>query len=109
MANKKLNDTAAMQFLNKGSAKTDEHNTHSEHSVRVVHDACHANNTHGAYSRPEPKSRRLNLHIQPSVADRLNKIATMKRTSVNDLINTVLRNYTETEQEAINKYDETFL
>lgn len=59
-------------------------------------------------SSQERKTKRLNLLIQPSTLERLTKIAHMKVTSVNDLINTVLKEYVDTEHEAVAKYDAVF-
>lgn len=56
----------------------------------------------------ETKSRRLNLLLQPSVMDDLSKIAHMKKTSVNDLINTVMREYANENQALVEKYIEVF-
>lgn len=59
-------------------------------------------------SEKEKKTRRLNLLLQPSVLDDLAKIAHMRRTSLNDLINTVLREYNAANAETIARYDEFF-
>ena len=56
----------------------------------------------------ETKSKRLNLILQPSLFENMSKIAHMRQTSVNDLINTLLREYAEREAETINKYDNIF-
>ena len=40
--------------------------------------------------QPETKSRRLQLLIKPSTAEKLKRIATRAGTSVNDLINSIL-------------------
>lgn len=56
----------------------------------------------------ERKSKRLNLLLVPSVMKDLVKIAHMRRTSVNDLINTVLKDYAETESSAVKRYDDFF-
>jgi predicted HicB family RNase H-like nuclease len=56
----------------------------------------------------ETKSKRLNLILQPSLFENMSKIAHMRQTSVNDLINTLLREYTEREADTINKYDNIF-
>lgn len=58
--------------------------------------------------KAESKSKRLNLLVYPGVYEDLFKVATMKRTSVNDLINTILRDYTEAEADTIKKYDTVF-
>lgn len=58
--------------------------------------------------KAESKSKRLNLLVYPGVYEDLSKVATMKRTSVNDLINTILKEYTEAEADTITKYDSVF-
>lgn len=56
----------------------------------------------------ERKTRRLNLLLQPSVLEDVSKIATMRRTSVNDLINEVLRAYAKKNADVIRTHDEVF-
>lgn len=56
----------------------------------------------------ERKSRRLNLLVQPSVLEDISRIATMRRTSVNDLINSVLKDYAQAEAETLARYVEAF-
>lgn len=56
----------------------------------------------------ESKSKRLNLLITPSLSVNLAKIATMNRTSVNDLINRVLAEYVEGQASTVKKYDDVF-
>lgn len=56
----------------------------------------------------ETKSKRLNLLLQPSVLDDLSKIACMQQTSVNDLINRVLREHRDGQLLLIQRYDEVF-
>lgn len=56
----------------------------------------------------ETKSKRLNLLLYPSLFENLKKIAVMQRTSVNDLINTVLNDYTEKEADQIERYNQIF-
>lgn len=56
----------------------------------------------------EVKSKRLNLLLQPSVFEDLSKIAHMKQTSVNNLINSILRDYRENESKSIEKYNTIF-
>ena len=55
--------------------------------------------------QPERKSKRLNLLLKPSLFEDLRKIAQLQRTSVNDLINTVLEAYTGDHAEDIEKYN----
>lgn len=59
-------------------------------------------------STEETKSKRLNLLILPSVGEDMTKIAAMKRTSVNDLINSLLKGYVESNQDLIKKYNDVF-
>ena len=56
----------------------------------------------------ERKSKRLNLLIQPSVLEDLAKVAAMRRTSVNDLINTLARACVEENRALIGQYDDVF-
>lgn len=65
-------------------------------------------NTQCAHCTEETKSKRLNLLIYPSLLDNLKKIATMKQSSVNDLINEVLKEYADQQAETIRRYNETF-
>lgn len=73
--------------------------------------------THNTYIRAartvpkegeERKSKRLNLLLQPSLLDDISKVAHMKRTSVNDLINTVLKEYREREGQTLEDYRNIF-
>ncbi|MGO4938359.1 hypothetical protein ACTQ54_12275 [Fundicoccus sp. Sow4_H7] len=59
-------------------------------------------------SKGETKDKRTNLLFYPSVYEDLRKIATMKQTSVNDLINTLAEEFIEQEQDAIEMYDKVF-
>jgi predicted HicB family RNase H-like nuclease len=79
-------------------------NTHNTYNAQEKHNN---HNAHIAHSR-ETKSRRLNLLLQPSLLDNMTKIARMKQTSVNDLINTVLRSYIEQEATVVERYEEVF-
>lgn len=45
----------------------------------------------------ETKSRRLNLLVQPSLHDRIKKIAQARGSSVNDLIHQILSDYCESQ------------
>ena len=56
----------------------------------------------------ETKTKRLNLLLLPSLFQDLEKLSTMKRTSVNNLINVVLKEYVEENQNLIEKYIELF-
>lgn len=56
----------------------------------------------------ETKSKRLNLLIQPSVLEDFNKVAFMERTSMNDLINTMIKGYCDAHREEIETYNKYF-
>lgn len=62
----------------------------------------------GRGTEQQTKSKRLNLLLRPALLEDLKKIAAMERTSVNDLINTVLGEYAEQEAEQIEKYNSVF-
>lgn len=62
----------------------------------------------GRSTEQQTKSKRLNLLLRPALLEDLKKIAAMERTSVNDLINTVLGEYAEQEAEQIEKYNSVF-
>lgn len=56
----------------------------------------------------ERKSKRLNLLIKPSTHKDMSKIATMQRVSLNELINSVLEDYTERHADKVEVYNATF-
>ncbi len=59
-------------------------------------------------STEETKSKRVNLLMLPSVYADITKIATMKRTSVNELLHTLMQNCIEENTNLIDKYNQTF-
>ena len=56
----------------------------------------------------ETKSKRLNLLIQPSVLEDFSKVAFMERTSMNDLINTMIKSYCDAHREEVETYNKYF-
>ncbi len=56
----------------------------------------------------EPKSKRLNLLIRPSMMKDFTKIAYMRRSSVNDLINTLIAECVSKDAALIDEYDRMF-
>jgi hypothetical protein len=56
----------------------------------------------------EVKSKRINVLILPSIADKLKKVSAIKRTSVNDLINTYLNERLDQETDALRRFNEVF-
>lgn len=59
-------------------------------------------------ARAEVKSARMNLVLQPSLAEALKQLATMHRTSVNSLIHQTLQARVEAEAETIAQYNAIF-
>lgn len=90
-------ENPALQFIS--GAKEETNKTDNKHNTA---------NTQYTYNTEETKSKRLNLLVYPSLLENLKKIAAMQRTSVNDLINTVLSDYAEQEAEQIERYNNTF-
>lgn len=76
--------------------------------TKPTEDAQQADNTKQTEEKPERKSKRLNLLIRPSLLADLHKVATMKQTSVNDLICIIIDEYNQKEAEAITRYNEVF-
>lgn len=56
----------------------------------------------------EKRDARANLLFTKKTKTNLEKIATMDRTSVNDIVNKLLEEYLETRQKDIERYDEFF-
>jgi hypothetical protein len=82
-------------------------NTPAARNTYNAQDTSHARNMPVMHKK-EIKSKRLNLLLQPSLLEDMSKVARMKQTSVNDLINKVLRDYTQNEVSTIARYDEVF-
>lgn len=58
-------------------------------------------------TKTEIKSKRLNLLIVPSLSDKLDKVAAMTGTSRNDLINKLIKDYTDSKADLVKEYDRT--
>ena len=89
----------ALQFISADS--TD--NTDDTHTTDNTVYMYNTDNT-----QSERKTKRLNLLLQPSVMQRVTKIAHMQRRSVNDLIGSVLSDYVSAHAELITGYDKVF-
>lgn len=63
---------------------------------------------HGESLTTERKTRRMNLLMQPTLAASLQKLATMQRTSVNDLICTAMQAYVEAHADQLLQYAQVF-
>jgi len=105
MAKKSFKYNPALQFI---SSADDAHNEKSEEQTHNTDYTDNKQYTDNEYNKHERKSKRLNLLLKPSILANLNKIAYMKQTSVNDLINSVLNDYSEREKETVSMYDKIF-
>jgi predicted HicB family RNase H-like nuclease len=103
MAKKTFKENPALRFITSTDDANNKQNTDNTENDNITYDKHYTDNKH------ERKSKRLNLLIQPSILENLSKIAHMKQTSVNDLVNSVLKNYAETEEETISVYDKVFI
>lgn len=82
--------------------------TDNTDNKQQTEDAQQTGNTKQTEERPERKSKRLNLLIRPSLVADLYKVATMKETSINDLICMIIDEYNQKEAASIKKYNEVF-
>ena len=113
----KTHDTAKAQKAHKACnthSTNDTVNTHNTENGVTTH---HTDNTHKTQAvieskvvqvEHELKTKRLNLLIKPSLFEKLTKIAHMEQTSVNELINSVLSDYTTSKKKTIERYAEVF-
>ena len=56
--------------------------------------------------KPETRSRRTVLLVKPSIYSDMEKLAFVKKTSVNDLFHKIAEEYTAKNKELIEKYDD---
>ena len=56
----------------------------------------------------EAKSQRVNLLLRPSLYEDAKKVAAMKRTSVNDMVNDILQSIVNDNKGLIKKYNDFF-
>lgn len=87
-------------------------NTNERHSNVSGGEGLQMNESQAEYNssgfRHETKSKRLNLLIRPSLMNDFTKIAYMRRTSVNDLINRLVEECVRNETSLILQYDRMF-
>lgn len=79
---------------------TNAHNTDNEHNVYYTDIICRDR----IIEKRERKTKRLNLLIRPSTFEKMDKIAYIRKTSVNELINRVLEEYVAGRTEDMDKY-----
>lgn len=97
-AKKTFKDNPALAFITPPAGNTDNtqqaDNTHSKPKAKT--------------GKKESKTRRVNLLLQPSTMEGITKIAFLQRTSANDLINTILKQYISDHPDEIQKYNSIF-
>lgn len=107
MAKKSFKDlpNPAMSFISSPDPEQYTHDTHDTDNTEPIPAAQKPapRRTQGA---KEAKSKRLNLLLYPSLHTDLEKIAYVKRCSVNDLINSAMRAYVSKHGEDLAKYDQ---
>ena len=59
-------------------------------------------------TKTEKKTTRVNLLFRPSTKKNIEKLAYLRKTSINDFINTVLDEYIEAHKEDIDRYNAFF-
>jgi predicted HicB family RNase H-like nuclease len=115
---KNFKENPALQFISTPTDNTDstDNTSHTDNTVtkRKTNNAQYKHSTHKKHSEPgnstdaEMKTKRINLILQPSIVDDLSKIAYMKKNSINNLVNTILKDYAKEESMTIVRYNEVF-
>lgn len=59
-------------------------------------------------SEDEKKTRRVSFLLKPPLFDQYQKIAYMRRLSLNEIINQVIAEYVEANQQYVEEYDKVF-
>lgn len=114
MAKKSFKQNPALQFISSADDTQNKQNDlqtdNTQYTDNTEYNDITDNKqyTNIEYTKHELKNKRLNLLLKPSILENISKIAHMKQTSVNDLINSILKDYTEIEEETISIYDKVF-
>jgi|WetSurMetagenome_2_1015567.scaffolds.fasta_scaffold441848_2 hypothetical protein len=107
-------DNPAAAFISSNEPMHDRYGSASGRGGSQLQESSAGDNTpitrHQKKGRDEneTKSKRLNLLIRPSLMNDFMKIAYMRRTSVNDLINRLIDVCVENEGSLIEDYDRLF-
>ena len=97
MSKKSFRDNPALQFMSRAEEVSREEKSVAAAEVKEMHQVKEIANSFRAVPMAfEAKSKRFNMLIRPSVFANLKQMAENKGTSVNDLINTIVENYIET-------------
>jgi hypothetical protein len=99
----------AMQFISAEQTLQAEQTSNMSHADKTdkTQYTDTADNTYKT-GNIEIKNRRVNWLLFPSVFEDLKKIAIMKQTTINDLVNKILKDYNAREAETIAQYDTVF-
>jgi predicted HicB family RNase H-like nuclease len=101
------NKNPALAFISTANTQYTDNNQQTD-NAKKTEDERQADNKQQTEEKPERKSKRLNLLIRPSLLADLYKVATMKETSINDLICMIIDEYNQKEAASIKKYNEVF-
>ncbi|NTU96943.1 MAG: hypothetical protein HGA62_03910 [Chlorobiaceae bacterium] len=108
-------DHPAAAFISSNEPINEGYTGSSEINRSLLHESREEYNTSG--NRPkgasgrkenETKSKRLNLLIRPSLMNDFMKVAYMRRTSINDLINRLVDDCVTKDASLIDEYDRLF-
>lgn len=110
---KTFDDSPVMQFIsdsqNKNVSKKKTQQDYRIKDVEKLVDDCDTGNIQQQKpAAKETRSKRVNLLVKPSVFQELEKIAYMKKISLNELFNNLLDDCITRNKENINKYNKTF-
>ncbi|NTW83779.1 MAG: hypothetical protein HGB36_10510 [Chlorobiaceae bacterium] len=102
-------DNPAAAFISSNEPVHERHGSVAGRSGTLLHESDGSSGA-GPKKRneSETKSKRLNLLIRPSLMDDFTKIAYMRRTSINDLINRLVDECVERDASLIDDYDRLF-
>ncbi len=108
--NKKIFDSETSPIFNflTSSPSQPEYDEASQDGERVNVKPRTENGLGKRRNQENRKTKRLNLLIQPSLHEKLAKIACMKQTSVNAIIIEASKEYCAKEARALEKYERTF-
>ncbi len=105
-------DNPAAAFISSSEPVRERHGSVTGRSGTLMHETDISSSSTGARHKKrdesETKSKRLNLLIRPSLMDDFTKIAYMRRTSINDFINTLIGECVERDASLIDDYDRLF-
>lgn len=107
MAKKSFNEITnpALQFMTHPQEERTEHTAADDANRQIAFKGLKRGKKP---SEEETKSKRINILVFPSIHKNISKIAAMKRTSINDLIVSLMRDYVNDNMDIVNKYDEVF-